>query len=110
MAAGTFWRTAVQPSVASYGIGQTCVAVPTLSVVDDGVSFELGAWVPGRLKDVGIARDWNLEKLAVEEGVDTGLINMRGVEMAVVSEGGAVVSLRDATEGRAEVPFRDATE
>ena len=48
--------------------------------------------------------------MAVEEGVDTGPIDMRGVRMVMISEGGAVVPLRDATEGRAEVPFRDAME
>ena len=33
--------------------------------------------------------------MAVEEGIDTGPIDMRGVRTAVVSEGGAVVPFRD---------------
>ena len=40
-----------------------------------------------------------MAKIAVEKGVDKGLIDMKGVGTAVVSEEGAVVPFRDHTEG-----------
>ena len=58
---------------------------------------ELGAEVLLILEDVGGARDWGLGKIAMEEGVEIGPIDM-GVT-AVVSDGMAVVPLRDHTEG-----------
>ena len=52
------------------------------------------------MEDVGVARYWGLAKIAVEGRVNTGPIDLRGVGTAVVvSEGGAVVPLRDAAEG-----------
>ena len=39
------------------------------------------------MEDEVSARDWSLAKMAVEEGVDTEPIDMRGVGTAVVSEG-----------------------
>ena len=40
---------------------------------------ELGAEVPGRWEDVGVARDWSLAEMAMENAVETGPIDMKGV-------------------------------
>ena len=44
------------------------------------------------------ANIWNLVKIALEEEVDTGPLDMRGGGTAVASVGGAVVPPLDATE------------
>ena len=60
---------------------------------------ELGEEVLRRLEDVDVVRDWNLAKIAMKEGVDTGPKDIRGVGMAVVSEGRSVALFHNATEG-----------
>ena len=68
---------------------------------------ELGAEALGRLEDVD-AGDWSLTKISVEDGVNTGLKEMRSVGTVVVREGVTVFLLRDATERRTEISFLDA--
>ena len=63
--------------------------------MEGGVRRELKTEVLRKLEDVGVAWDWSLAKIAVEERVDTSPIYMRGVGTAVLSEGrGSDPSLR----------------
>ena len=39
-----------------------CVAAAIPNIEEGSVRRELGAEVPGRLEDVGVARDWSLAK------------------------------------------------
>ena len=76
----------------------SCGAVLTTCEVEGFTYWEVCGVVLVRLKEEGGAREWSFTKIAVDVGANTGLIDMREVGKAVISEEGAEVSFRNGAE------------